>query len=121
MCSDARGLWPVAVWLQVTTCETTAEAEAFHAAEAGRTLTPPLSAESAAELGPLELQNTLTLELRPNAHAADVAISGLGWVGVSSLATLRKATSMSVTLDVWAPRGVKVSLRPPMPVGGLPI
>ena len=72
-------------------------------------------------MGGLELQNTFTLELYPNAHVTDLAVSGLGWVGVSSLATLTKPESMTATIDVWAPRGVRVAARPPMPVGGVPV
>jgi nitric-oxide synthase len=98
--------------------------EAYYAAEVGRTLTPPLSPESAAELGALErTKERLEIELNPLEQAADLSISGLGWVSLGALASLRKATdenAMRMVIDVWVPKGVQVSLRPPMPIAGLP-
>ena len=46
--------------------------------------------------------------------------SGLGWISVGALASLRKADSMRLVLDVWVPKGVQVALRPPMPISKLP-
>jgi len=106
--------------LRVAHCEHTADAERFYSAEAGVSLTPPLSRDSAAELGGLQLARAVELQLVANQHVADISISGLGWVGVSSLATLAQPSSMATTINVWVPRGVKVSIRPPMPTGGLP-
>ena len=87
-------------------------------------LTPPLSPESAAELGALErTKERLEIELNPLEQAADLSISGLGWVSLGALASLRKATdenAMRMVIDVWVPKGVQVSLRPPMPIAGLP-
>ena len=65
----------------------------------------------------------LEIELNPLEQAADLSISGLGWVSLGALASLRKATdenAMRMVIDVWVPRGVQVSLRPPMPIAGLP-
>lgn len=109
--------------LKVTVCEDTDGATAFYDAEAGRTLTPPLDASSAAELGGLELRETIELELQEMSQAADVCISGLGWISVGALASLVKrsgADTMRAKLAIWLPKGVIVSVRPPMPIGGLP-
>ena len=95
----------------------------MYAAEAGRSLTPPLDKASAAELGGLELIDTFELELGTMEQAADLCISGLGWVSIGALASLARrgdARRSRVRLAVWLPRGVKVSLRPPMPIAGLP-
>jgi nitric-oxide synthase len=100
-----------------------AAATAHYDAEVGRTLTPPLTRESAAQLGELEMAQRVELSLAEMEQAVDVSISGLGWVSVGALASLRKAkgvASMDVVLEVYAPRGVQVSLRPPMPISGLP-
>ena len=99
----------------------TAEAEAAHAANAGAEWTPPLDRDSAAELGALTLRRTVDLELTPMAQAADLAISGLGWVSVGALASLRRGDgALKATLDVWLPKGVELFVRPPMPIAGLP-
>lgn len=99
----------------------TAEAEAAHAANAGAEWTPPLDRDSAAELGALTLRRTVELELTPMAQAADLAISGLGWVSVGALASLRRGDgALQATLDVWLPKGVELFVRPPMPIAGLP-
>ena len=99
----------------------TAEAEAAHAANAGAEWTPPLDRDSAAELGALTLRRTVELELTPMAQAADLAISGLGWVSVGALASLRRGDgALKATLDVWLPKGVELFVRPPMPIAGLP-
>ena len=95
-------------------------AGAFYAEGAGRTLTPPLSPESAEELGALEMRERFEIELNEMQQAGDISISGLGWVSVGALASLRKKEAMRAVLEVWAPKGVQVSLRPPMPVAGLP-
>ena len=55
-------------------------------------VTPPHDAASAAELGPLQLRKQVSLTLTPLQHTADIAISGLGWVAVSALPTLRAST-----------------------------
>jgi hypothetical protein len=49
-------------------------------------------------------------------------VSGLGWVAVSCLPTLRASSpeEMQLEIDIWVPALVEVFLRPPMPVGGLP-
>jgi len=108
--------------LKVTTCANTADAADMYSAEVGRSLTPPLDPSSAVELGDLELQKTVELELNQMCQAADVCISGLGWISVGALASLVESSSggMRTKLAVWAPKGVTVSLRPPMPIGGLP-
>ena len=62
---------------------------------------------------------TARLRLTPCEQAADLAISGLGWVSVGCLPTLQQG-ALEATLAVWVPRGVEVFVRPPMPVGGLP-
>ena len=100
----------------------TADADAEYAALVGTVLTPPNDAASAAELGPLQLRKQVSLALTPLQHTADIAISGLGWVAVSALPTLRASTDeMRCEIDVWVPAKVEVFLRPPMPVGGLPV
>ena len=53
-------------------------------------------------------------------QAADIAVSGLGWVTVSCLSTLEQPP-LHAEIDVYAPRGVEVFVRRPMPIGGLPI
>jgi len=118
--------------LRVTPCEEGADAAAaLQAREAGRGLTPPLTPESAAQLGGLELRRTVELTLTAMTQAADISISGLGWVAVGAVASLRAAAAargvkadadeaMRLVVDVWVPKGVEVSVRPPMPVGGLP-
>ena len=81
-------------------------------------LTPPNDPESAAALGPLQLRKNVKLTLTQGRHTADIAVSGLGWLAVSCLPTLR-ATSpeeMQLEIDVWVPAKVEVFLRPPMPV-----
>ena len=110
--------------LKVTRCDDTADAAAHYASGVGTELTPPLSRASAAELGALVMRKRIELELSPMDVAADVSISGLGWVAVGALASLRAPASpgaMRVVIDVWVPQGVEVSLRRPMPVGGLPV
>jgi len=97
----------------------TAEAAEAHAARAGIEWTPPQDAASAAELGELQLVRTARLRLTPCEQAADLAISGLGWVSVGCLPTLQQG-ALEATLAVWVPRGVEVFVPPPMPVGGLP-
>lgn len=107
--------------LRVTHCESTADADALYVAEAGRSLTPPLDVASATELGGLVLSREIELELTEMQQVADVCISGLGWVSVGALASLvDKGSPMRVRLAVWVPKGVTVSVRPPMPIGGLP-
>ena len=55
-------------------------------------------------------------------QAADVSISGLGWLSIGALASLRRTEgAMRLVIDVWVPKGVEVSLRPPMPISGLPL
>ena len=106
--------------LRVATCAGGPDvATAMYAEEAGVSLTPPLSRESAQQLGGLQLARRVELQLRESTQAADISISGLGWVSVGALASLRGG-DMSVVIDVWAPKEVQVSLRPPMPVQGLP-
>ena len=106
--------------LKVVSCSTE-EADDFHAREAGLSLTPPNDPASAAALGPLQLRKRVSLTLTPLQHTADIAISGLGWVAVSALPTLRAgADEMHAEIDVWVPAKVEVFLRPPMPIGGLP-
>ena len=96
-------------------------AGAHYAAEAGRTLTPPLTAESARQLGGLEMRSRVELELSEMEQACDISISGLGWISVGALASLRASPAgMRCVIEVWVPKGVQVSLRPPMPIGGLP-
>lgn len=100
----------------------TADADAEYAAGVGSVLTPPHDAASAAELGPLQLRKQVSLTLTPLQHTADIAISGLGWVAVSALPTLRaSADEMRCEMDVWVPAKVEVFLRPPMPIGGMPV
>jgi len=114
--------------MSVHFCPDVADAEAHYRDQVGVTLTPPLDTESAAELGGLVLRRTARLELFPMEQAADIAISGLGWVSVGCLATLqstdrrRKAQDapLAATIDVWAPRGIEVLVRPPMPIAGVP-
>ncbi len=69
--------------------ESTAEADEFYASAVGSELTPPLSAESAREMGGLEVRRRVDLQLEPMAHAVDITVSGLGHVAVSALDTLR--------------------------------
>ena len=109
--------------LPVTRCDQTAGADAAYDAGVGLTLTPPLSRASADELGPLVLRKRVEVPLAEMGVAADVCVSGLGWVTLSALASLRAAApdGMRVVLDVWVPRGVEVSVRSPMPIGGLPV
>ena len=96
-------------------------AAAHYAAEAGRSLTPPLTPESASQLGALEMRLAVDVDLCEYEQAGDISISGLGWVSLGALASLRKsAAGMHCTIEVWVPKGVQVSLRPPMPIGGLP-
>ena len=100
-------------------------ARAHYDAEVGRTLTPPLTPESAAQLGALEMRQRVEVPLREMEQAADISISGLGWISVGALASLRGAAAhdaggMSAVLEVWAPKGVNVALRPPMPIAKLP-
>jgi hypothetical protein len=67
------------------------------------------------------LSREIELELTEMQQVADVCISGLGWVSVGALASLvDKGSPMRVRLAVWVPKGVTVSVRPPMPIGGLP-
>ena len=49
-----------------------------------------------------------------------VSISGLGWICLGALASLRKNEEMKMVIDVWVPKDVMVSLRPPMPIARLP-
>mmetsp|Transcript_46672 Transcript_46672/g.77203 ORF Transcript_46672/g.77203 Transcript_46672/m.77203 type:complete len:490 (+) Transcript_46672:161-1630(+) len=93
-----------------------------YAAQVGRTLTPPLDPESAEQFGALQLRRSVELNVRPMQQAADIAISGLGWVSVGCLNTLEdtRAAGLLATIDVWVPRGVEVLVRPPMPIAGLP-
>ena len=120
----ARLSFVSAYTLTVSSCAGGAEAAQAHYDEnVGRTLTPPLTPASAAELGGLQMAQRIELELFEMEQAADVAISGLGWVSVGALASLRpagRAASERVVMEVWVPRGVQVSLRPPMPIAGLP-
>lgn len=97
-----------------------ATAGAHYDAEAGRSLTPPLTPESAAQLGELEMRLRVEVDLNPMEQAADISISGLGWVSIGALASMRQTEPMKAVLEVWVPKGVQVSLRPPMPVAGLP-
>ena len=105
--------------LRVTHCASTADAADLYTTEAGVTLTPPLNPASAAEMGGLELRKSFELDLEPMCQAGDISISGLGWVSVGALASLLDGR-MHAKLDVWVPKGVEVSLRPAMPIGGLP-
>lgn len=91
----------------------------YYAAEVGRTLTPPLTQESAKDLGELEMRKRVEIDLHENEQECDISISGLGFISVGSVSSLRKG-EMFTMIDVWVPKEVKVSLRPPMPVGGLP-
>ena len=104
------------------TSSATADADAYHTREAGVSLTPPNDPESAAALGPLQLRKKVKLGLAQGRHTADIAVSGLGWVAVSCLPTLRASSpeEMQLEIDIWVPALVEVFLRPPMPVGGLP-
>ena len=102
-----------------------AAAQAAYDAGVGVAYTPPLSAASAAQLGALERAPRVELDLREMEQAADISVSGLGWISVGALASLRRASGggggdMRIALDVWVPKGVLVSVRPPMPVGRLP-
>ena len=109
--------------LRVATCDGgAAAAQAFYDAEVGTTLTPPLSTASAEQLGALEMRQRVELDLEQNRQAADISVSGLGWISIGALASLRAAAggSMRAVLEVWVPRGVQVSLRPPMPIARLP-
>lgn len=95
----------------------------FYHDEVGRSLTPPLTPESAAELGDLQKCERFELDLDEMSQAADISISGLGWISVGALASLRKepgSEGMRTVIDVWVPVGVRISLRPPMPIAGLP-
>lgn len=91
-----------------------------YAAEVGRTLTPPLNPESAAQLGELELGRRVEVDLYELEQVCDISISGLGWISVGALASLRQSGDMRAVIDVWVPRSVSVKLRNPMPVGRLP-
>lgn len=101
-----------------------ADAAAEYAAQAGLTLTPPLTRESALDLGDLQLRRSVELHLEPLQQSADICVSGLGWISVGALPILRQKSRdgvlMTAKFDVWVPRGVEVSLRSPMPIGGLP-
>ena len=103
--------------MRVYECHT-AGAEEEHRARAGVEWQPPSSAESAAELGKLVQARTVTLELRATRREADIAVSGLGWISIGCLPTLQK-TALRAVLEIWAPSGVEVYLRPPMPVEGV--
>jgi nitric-oxide synthase len=120
---SARLSFVTAFELRVTQ-HPTPEAASFYEVEAGRTLTPPLSPQSAADLGALEMRKRVELDLDEMEQAADISISGLGWVSVGALASLRGKSSRGrgthAVMDVWVPKGVEVSLRPPMPIAGLP-
>ena len=120
----ARLSFVSAYTLSVSSCTGGAEAAQAHYDEnVGKTLTPPLTPASAADLGGLQMAQRIELELFEMEQAADVAISGLGWVSVGALASLRPAgrkASQRMVMEVWVPRGVQVSLRPPMPIAGLP-
>eukprot|EP00908_Phaeocystis_cordata_P016681 Transcript_27974.p1 GENE.Transcript_27974~~Transcript_27974.p1 ORF type:complete len:505 (+),score=203.91 Transcript_27974:492-2006(+) len=119
-CPPAMRLTFCGFGLRVHSCAT-AEADEEHAREAGVSLTPPNDRASAEALGPLQMRKRVTLTLTPLQHTADIAVSGLGWVAVSALPTLRAAPDqMRAEIDVWVPKRVEVFLRPPMPVGGLP-
>jgi nitric-oxide synthase len=115
-----RLTFATAYGLRVSDAVPTAGADALYAAEVGRSLTPPLDLDSAAQLGGLELRREVEVELDEMAQACDISISGLGWVSVGALASLRKTGSMHARLAVWAPKGVEVSVRQPMPITGLP-
>ncbi len=113
--------------LQVEHVQRTSDADAYYGEHVGVTLTPPLTPESAAELGGLVMKKRVELDLHEMEQAADVSVSGLGWVSVSALASLSSGTrgpgsTMRAVLDVWAPKAVEVGVvRPPMPIGGLPV
>ena len=86
-------------------------------------MTPPLTPESAAELGDLQKCERFELDLDEMSQVADISISGLGWISVGALASLRKepgSEGMRTVIDVWVPVRVRISLRPPMPIAGLP-
>ena len=60
-------------------------------------------------------------ELLESEQACDISISGLGWISVGALASLRRTDApMVAVLEVWVPKGVQVSTRPPMPIARLP-
>eukprot|EP00898_Chlorokybus_atmophyticus_P005502 jgi/Chlat1/5953/Chrsp4S06266 len=89
--------------------------------EGGTTLVPPLgpSRYSSLSISPVRDVSLLLPEVS-NAPAADVAISGLGWIRVGSVRSGRdRRVDNEVVLRVWAPKGVEVFLREPMPVEGL--
>ena len=98
------------------------EADAYYEANAGVELTPPLDPTSAKEMGGLVMRKSVELNLVPMRQAADIAISGLGWISVGCLDTLAGSNrgALDATIDVWVPKGVEVRVRPPMPVAGLP-
>ncbi|KAK3239253.1 hypothetical protein CYMTET_50804 [Cymbomonas tetramitiformis] len=76
-----------------------------------------LGAATVAERGGLEVAREITLEATgaANVPLADIVLSGLGgWVTV--FATQDRSEASVVRLRVWAPRGLEVFLRPPMPV-----
>ena len=107
--------------LRVSSCTGGPEAAAAHyAAEAGKSLTPPLTPESASELGELEMRQRVEVDLTEMEQSVDVSISGLGWICLGALASLRKNKEMKMVIDVWVPKDVMVSLRPPMPIARLP-
>ena len=111
--------------LRVSQLEEGEDADAHYASAVGRTLTPPLTVESATELGTLEMRKRVEVDLHEMQQAADISVSGLGWISVGALASLRRGGesdgSMRAVLEVWVPRGVQVSVRPPMPITGLPV
>ena len=118
----ARLTFVTAYALKVEQCREAPEAaENFYQAEVGRTLTPPLTPESAQQMGELVMKQRVELELSEMTQSADISISGLGWVSVGALASLRRSDAgMACVIEVWVPQGVQVSLRPPMPIAGLP-
>eukprot|EP00884_Botryococcus_braunii_P017452 jgi/Botrbrau1/4390/Bobra.105_2s0036.1 len=72
---------------------------------------------SVAARGGLQLAKEVCLQARGQTRLADIAISGLpGWLTVEV-----PSGHGEVQVAVWAPPGVEVFVRPPMPVGGSPV
>jgi len=77
-------------------------AEALRAQHTGGLLVPPLSPARLQELGPLQPRDVVVDGNSWTRSSRDVAIAGLGWVGVGLVG--------SATLRVWVPPAVAVTV-----------
>lgn len=85
-----------------------AKADAFISKHAGKMLTPPLEpgAERMANLGEFDTHIVDIEGLGWKEAAADITLTGLGWVAVTGAG--------SVKVKVSVPKGIGIAVRPPL-------